>query len=91
MALDGVRVHGDYFVQGVQRNITGERAGLKREEQQESNYRMLLSRLLKNFPRMLIAITRRPVSASISRTVKTVSYRMAFPTFFVPSVFVATF
>lgn len=39
---------------------------------------------------MLIAITRKPLSASISRTVITVSYRMELPTFFVESVFVAT-
>ena len=52
--------------------------------------RILLSRLDKNFPRMLIAITRKPVSASISSTVNTVSYRMEFPTFFVESVLVAT-
>lgn len=51
---------------------------------------MLLSLLLKNFPRILIAITRKPLSASISRTVKTVSYRIEFPTFLVESVFVAT-
>lgn len=51
---------------------------------------MLLSLLLKNFPRMLIAMTLRPLSASISRTVKTVSYRIEFPTFFVESVLVAT-
>ena len=53
-------------------------------------YRMLLSLLLKNFPRILIAMTRSPVSASISRTVSTVSYKMEFPTFFDESVFVAT-
>lgn len=34
---------------------------------------MLLSRFVKNFPSMLIAITRKPLSASISSTVKTVS------------------
>lgn len=51
---------------------------------------MLLSRLLRNFPRILIAMTRKPLSASISRTVITVSYRIEFPTFFVESVFVAT-
>ena len=51
---------------------------------------MLLSRLLKNLPRILIAITRKPLSASISSTVMTVSYRMEFPTFLDESVFVAT-
>ena len=51
---------------------------------------MLLSRLLKNFPKMLIAMTRRPLSASISNTVITVSYKMELPTFLVESVFVAT-
>lgn len=39
---------------------------------------------------MLIAMTLNPLSASISSTVKTVSYRMALPTFFVASVLVAT-
>jgi hypothetical protein len=52
---------------------------------------MLLSRLLRNFPRMLIAMTRRPLSASMSNTVETVSYRIEFPTFFVESVLVATY
>lgn len=51
---------------------------------------MLLSLLLKNLPRILIAMTRRPLSASISRTVMTVSYRIELPTFLVESVFVAT-
>jgi hypothetical protein len=40
---------------------------------------------------MLIAITRNPLSASISRTVKTVSYKIEFPTFLVASVLVATY
>lgn len=53
-------------------------------------YRMLLSLLLKNLPRMFIAMTRKPVSASISSTVNTVSYKIEFPTFFDESVFVAT-
>jgi len=53
-------------------------------------YRMLLSLLLKNLPRMFIAMTRKPVSASISSTVSTVSYKIEFPTFFDESVFVAT-
>lgn len=35
-------------------------------------------------------MTLNPLSASISRTVKTVSYSIEFPTFFVESVFVAT-
>ena len=51
---------------------------------------MLLSRLLKNLPNILIAMTRKPVSASISKTVRTVSYKIEFPTFFVESVLVAT-
>lgn len=51
---------------------------------------MLLSRLLRNFPRILIAMTRKPLSASISKTVMTVSYKIELPTFFVESVFVAT-
>jgi hypothetical protein len=40
---------------------------------------------------MLIAITRRPLSDSISRIVKTVSYRIELPTFLDESVFVATY
>lgn len=55
------------------------------------SYLILLSRFVKNFPRMLIAITLKPLSASISRTVNTVSYSIEFPTFFVESVFVATY
>ena len=55
-----------------------------------ASYLILLSLLLKNFPRMLIAMTRRPPSASISRTVKTVSYKIELPTFLVESVLVAT-
>lgn len=51
---------------------------------------MLLSLLLRNLPRILMAITRRPVSASISRTVRTVSYKIELPTFFDESVLVAT-
>jgi len=54
-------------------------------------YRMLLSRLDRNLPRILIAITRNPVSASISRTVNTVSYKIELPTFLVESVLVATY
>ena len=42
-------------------------------------------------PRMLIAITRKPLSASISRIVRTVSYRIELPTFLEESVFVATY
>lgn len=40
---------------------------------------------------MLIAMTRSPLSASISRTVITVSYRIELPTFLDESVFVATY
>ena len=39
---------------------------------------------------MLIPSTRRPLSASIDMMVSTHSYRIEFPVFFVPSVFVAT-
>lgn len=56
----------------------------------EVAHRMLLSRLVKNFPKILIAITRNPESASISSTVKTVSYRIELPTFLDESVLVAT-
>jgi hypothetical protein len=51
---------------------------------------MLLSLLPKNLPKMLIAITRSPLSDSISKIVNTVSYRIEFPTFLEESVFVAT-
>lgn len=37
-----------------------------------------------------MAITLNPLSASISNTVRTVSYRIELPTFFVESVLVAT-
>lgn len=40
---------------------------------------------------MLIAITRNPLSDSISRMVNTVSYSTEFPTFFEESVLVATY
>ncbi len=40
---------------------------------------------------MLMAMTRRPLSASISKTVKTVSYRIELPTFLDESVLVATY
>lgn len=51
---------------------------------------MLLSLLPKNLPKMLIAITRSPLSDSISKIVNTVSYRIELPTFLDESVFVAT-
>lgn len=53
-------------------------------------YLMLLSLLLKNFPRMLMAKTRRALSEGVSMMVKTVSYRIELPTFFDDSVLVAT-
>ncbi len=55
-----------------------------------ATYLMLLSLLDKNFPRMFTPRTRSPESASISKIVRTASYKMEFPTFFDDSVFVAT-
>ena len=51
---------------------------------------MLLSLFVKNLPSMLTPNTLRPESASMSRIVKTASYRIELPTFFDESVFVAT-
>ena len=51
---------------------------------------MLLSRLRRKRPRIVVARTRRPPSPSISMIVFTHSYKMAFPAFFCDSVFVAT-
>src|SRR5271170_4161018 len=56
----------------------------------KSKYRILLSLFARNFPRILIPMTRSGVSASISKIVKTASYKIEFPTFFELSVFVAT-
>src|SRR5271170_101008 len=53
-------------------------------------YRILLSLFARNFPRILIPMTLNGVSASISKIVKTASYKIEFPTFFELSVFVAT-
>ena len=55
-----------------------------------ATYRVLLSLLERNLPRMLTPRTRRPESASMSRMVSTASYRMELPTFFDASVLVAT-
>jgi hypothetical protein len=51
---------------------------------------ILLSRLDKNLPRILIASTRRPPLSSMLMIVSTHSYRIAFPAFLFDSVFVAT-
>jgi hypothetical protein len=51
---------------------------------------MLLSRLDKNFPKILIARTRRPPFSSMLIIVWTQSYRIAFPAFLFDSVFDAT-
>lgn len=56
----------------------------------KATYLILLSRLERNFPRMLTPSTRRPESASMSRIVRTASYRIEFPTFLDDSVLVAT-
>lgn len=55
-----------------------------------ATYRILLSRLDRNFPRILTPSTRSPESASMSRIVSTASYNIEFPTFLDESVFVAT-
>jgi hypothetical protein len=55
-----------------------------------SPYRMLLSLLIKNRPRMLTANTRKPDSLSTFMIVCTVSYRIALPAFLLASVLVAT-
>ena len=53
-------------------------------------YRTFLSEFERNRPRMLIAKTRNPLSDWMSIIVRTVSYRIEWPTFLVESVFVAT-
>lgn len=90
--LDGVGVHSDNFIKGIESNISVVRQISTRAVFAHAilTHRILLSRLLRNLPRMLMAMTRRPLSASISNTVRTVSYRIEFPTFFVESVLVAT-
>ena len=55
-----------------------------------ATYRILLSLFVRNFPRILTPSTRRPESASMSKIVRTDSYRIELPTFFEESVFVAT-
>jgi hypothetical protein len=52
---------------------------------------MFLSGLRRKRPRMLIASTRRPLSARIFMIVRAHSYRIALPTFFADSVLVATY
>lgn len=101
VTLDGVGIHSDDLVEGVEGDVSGETEERKTKRAESwlrcedsrsdcSTHRMLLSLFPKNFPRMLIAMTRSPLSASISRTARTVSYRIEFPTFFDESVFVAT-
>lgn len=51
---------------------------------------MLLSRLDKNRPKILIANTRKPLVASMPIIVSTHSYKIAFPAFLFDSVFVET-
>lgn len=51
---------------------------------------MLLSRLERNLPNILIASTRNPPLSSMLMIVSTHSYRMAFPAFLFDSVLVAT-
>mmetsp|Transcript_4732 Transcript_4732/g.9633 ORF Transcript_4732/g.9633 Transcript_4732/m.9633 type:complete len:249 (-) Transcript_4732:520-1266(-) len=55
-----------------------------------ATYRMLLSRLERKRPRMLMASTRRPPMLSTPMMVCTHSYRIEFPAFLLPSTFVAT-
>lgn len=91
MALYGICVYRNDLVERVEGDVAaGISVRFVRLLDLFRTHRMLLSRLLKNLPRMLIAMTRNPLSASMSRTVKTVSYRMEFPTFLLESVFVAT-
>lgn len=93
MTLDGIGVHWNNLVQSVESDITSEKKNQAWFETRRTmgKNRILLSLLLRNLPSILIAITRKPVSASISRTVSTVSYKMEFPTFFDESVLVATY
>lgn len=95
MSLNGVSVYRHNFIKGIESDIAESIGGMvsicdASWTLSGNTHRMLLSRLLRNLPRMLMAMTRRPLSASISRTVITVSYKMELPTFFVESVFVAT-
>src|SRR5258708_3651877 len=72
VALNGICVHGDDFEKGIKGNIATSNISIILEFQGFA-YRMLLSRLLKNLPSILIAMTRKLLSATISRTVITVS------------------
>lgn len=82
------------LVQGVECDISGPGIVCQLAEADkigQGTHLMLLSLFPKNLPRILIAMTRRPLSDSISKIVKTVSYRIEFPTFLDESVFVATY
>lgn len=73
MTLYSARVHRNDFVESVEGHIPTRAMNKVELLTDGDRYRMLLSRLLRNLPRMLMAMTRRPLSASISRTVRTVS------------------
>ena len=90
MPLNSVCVDRDDLVECIQSHISKNQGNQSLGVIWLLSYLMLLSLLLKNLPSMLIAMTLRPLSASISNTVKTVSYKMEFPTFLVESVLVAT-
>lgn len=97
MPLDCVGINADNFIERIESNVTVvdmlyQLFPSKCEVPQSKTkaYRILLSRLLKNLPSMLIAMTLKPCCASISRMVKTASYKMLFPTFLLESVLVAT-
>ncbi len=63
-------------------------AGLERTN---LSYRTFLSEFERNLPKMLTAKTLSPLSDWMSIMQSTVSYRMAWPTFLLESVFVATY
>lgn len=83
MALDSIGVYADDLVESVESDVSakvvrmtrvsGRRERERQTGREDATDRMLLSLLPKNFPRMLMAITRSPLSASISRTARTVS------------------
>ena len=56
MSLNGVRVYRNHFIESVQGNVSENGSGIGSSASASKPYRMLLSRVLKNLPRMLIAI-----------------------------------
>lgn len=107
MALHGIDIQRDGLVEGGQGNVSViakiwyNNVGLPSvschivnsspTNKVVKSHLMLLSLLLRNFPRILMARTRRALSEGVSMIVRTVSYKMELPTFLDDSVLVATY